>query len=62
MTTRELESLYVEWLNKRFDPEDKEQLAVYQAWLEREVKGPKRCVTVEEVVAWQRLSGEGKRH
>ena len=62
MTTRKLEAMYVEWLNKRFDPKDKEQLAAFQAWLEREAKGPKRCVTVEEMVAWQRLCETSAKH
>jgi hypothetical protein len=62
MTESDLKAMYVEWLNKHFDPADKEQLGVFQAWLEHRAKDPKRCVTVEEVVAWQRLSEEGKRH
>jgi len=52
-----------QWLAEHLDPEDKEQLAAFQEWMEKGADDPGRCLTVQEVVAgWQRLVEQKKLH
>jgi hypothetical protein len=63
MTKSDMERMCAEWITEHLDPEDKEGLAAFQAWMERGANDPGRCLTVEEAVAaWQRLVEQRKMH
>jgi hypothetical protein len=63
MTKSEMEALCAEWLSERMNPEDKEELATFQIWMERRSKDPVGCVTVHEVVSmWESMREQGKLH
>jgi hypothetical protein len=63
MKKSEMEALCAEWLAERMDPEDKEDLAVFQSWMERRAKDPAACVTVKEVLSmWEALRQQRRLH